>query len=196
MDFDFAKAAAYTENVVKSAKSVSAGMTELIDFCETNMPNPVWASIRKLDFESEVTRLHIWLEQVLTQEPPDKEINGFWFGVFNPELEDEQIGCDFYVSGSTRFDPNDETGDWSTWEDDSYLPEDRYANSQILNEIYRLVNESGTTEIGEYILCLGYTGLAVKQLCAALNPALLRGERETRAVAVGFDEGDFIVINE
>src|SRR5688572_5015660 len=140
MSFDFAKAANYTEKIVKSASSVRRGMSQLLDYCESNLPNSVWASIRQLDLEGDAVTLHIWLEKVLASEPPSQEINAFWFGLFNP-IRNGEASCDLYISGSTKFDPQDETGEWETWDDNSYLPERRYANSHVLNGIYRLVSK-------------------------------------------------------
>jgi hypothetical protein len=193
MSFDIAKAADYTEQIVKSASSVGAGMSQLLGYCESNLPNSVWANIRQLDFEGDTAKLRTWLEKVLSSEPPSAEINVFWFGLFNP-VRNGGANSDLYISGSTKFDPEDETGDWAIWDDNSYLPESRYANSHLLKEIYRLVSKTEVAAEGEYILCLGFAGLAVKQIVKLLSKELLLGDRERRDIAVGFDSGDFILL--
>jgi hypothetical protein len=65
-----------------------------------------------------------------------------------------------------------------------------------LDEVYSLTNEKGVGDIGEYVLCLGYACLAVKNLCETVPLELLLGSRDTRAVAVGFDSGDEILIGD
>jgi hypothetical protein len=193
MSFDFVKAADHTEQIVRSATSMSLGMSQLLEYCEVNLPNAIWEKLGQLDFEGETTKLHAWLEKVLSSEPPLQEINAFWFGLFNP-IRNGETSCDVYLSGSTKFDAEDETNDWATWDDNSYLPEERYAHSHVLNEIYRQVSETEVAAEGEYILCLGFAALAVRQIVKSLHPELLLGKREKRDIAVGFDSGDFILL--
>jgi hypothetical protein len=185
------------KRVAKSASNIKMGMNQLLDYCEQKRSDPIWATIRSLDFEGEIPKLRTWLENVLSSESPSKEIIAFWFGLFNPILDDGKPSCGLYVSGSTQFDPDDETGDWAAWEDDSYLPVKRYANSKILHEIYRYVSENdNVSDFAEYILALGYSCLAVKDICHPINPKLLLGDRERRDIAVGFDSGDFIILED
>lgn len=195
MEFDLAAAAEHTEQIVKSATTLRSGMTQLLDYCAANSPAPVWSSIPRLNFERDSAQLLRWLENVLSTEPPSEEINAFWFGLFNPILDNNEASCGLYVSGSTQFDPEDETGDWAVVSDDSYLPEGRYAASSVLQRIHRLVTEDDDGQIGEYVLCLGYASLAVREICRSLNPKLLLGQRQSRAIAVGFDSGDFIILD-
>jgi len=194
MSFDLSKAAQFTIEVVKSPAGVTDGMGQLLDYCSTHSPNPVWDSIRKLDFEKDKVELRIWLEKVLSQEPPSPEINAFWFGLFNPILPNKQPTCGLYISGSTHYKPGEDSIDWATWGDDSYLPKGRYANSSVLHKIYELVNANDVGDFGEYIFCLGYAGLAIKTICGEVSPKLLFGQHVSRAIAVGFDSGDFILI--
>jgi hypothetical protein len=196
MGLDIAKAAEHIERVIKSASSIRNGMTQLLDYCEAASPSPAWSSIRRLDFEGDSADLRLWLEKVLSTEPPSQDINAFWFGVFNPVLENGETSCGMYISGSTAFDPEDETGEWAVPSDESYLPEERYATSSILREVYRLVNKNSVADIGEYVLCLGYACLAIATIIRSLSPRLLLGERKARAIAVGFDSGDFIVLDD
>ncbi len=196
MGFDFAKAAEHTEHVAKSASSISSGMTQLLDYCEAISPSPAWSSIRRLDFEDDSADLRLWLEKVLSSEPPSQEVNAFWFGLFNPVLDNGETSCGLYVSGSTSFDPEDETAEWAVPTGDSYLPEGRYAHSRVLGDAYRLVNKNGVADIGEYVLCLGYASLAVRTISRSLSPKLLLGRRKSRAIAVGFDSGDFIILDD
>src|SRR5215475_5033750 len=192
MGLNFIQANAFIKRTLESGNDVAAGMTELIGYCEKKNPNVVWKKIRKLNFRGDVERLREWLVEVLSSEPPANEIKAFWFGLFNPVLDDGRVRCCLYVAGSTRFDE----ADWACWADDSYVPDGRYADSKILDEIYSLTNEKGVGDIGEYVLCLGYACLAVKHLCETIPSELLIGSRDTRAVAVGFDSGDEILIGD
>jgi len=195
MKFNLHEAFDLVEDTVRSTSDIREGMNRLLDSCDVNLPNPVWAKIRNLDFEDDALNLKSWLEDVLSNEHPSREINAFWFGLFNPVLEGGETSCRLYISGSNKFNHEDQTAAWTTWDKSSYLPEGRYANSKALHEIYRLVEESNALGDGEYILCLGYACLVVKAICNSLNPKLLFGELGKRAIAVGFDSGDFIILD-
>ncbi len=201
-DFD------YIQQVLNTTSSISNGISQLVDYCDINFPNSLWVKIRNLDFESDISKLKSWLENVLSNEPPSQEINGFWFGLYNPVLDNGEVSCRLYISGSTKFSREDETGDWAAWDESSYIPEGRYADSNVLHQIFRLIDqtrkmlikEGNREEIdnlsdGEYILCIGYASLVVRTICSSINPKLLFGERTTRSVAVGYDSGDFIILD-
>jgi len=194
MDLDLATAFDFISRVALSEKKVKDGIVDLVDYCESQLPSNVWEQIRGLDFEGDVTRLAQWLEAVLTNEPPAENIQAFWFGLYNPITDDQDTSCDLYLSGSVDFDPEDETGDWTCWEQDSYLPDQKYAHSQVLDSIYKLVAGKDEAEIGEYVLCLGYACLAIREVCDKIESRLLLGTRKWRGVAAGFDSGDFIVL--
>jgi hypothetical protein len=185
MGLNFVEANEFIKRTIESGNDVAAGMTELVGYCKKKKPNVVWKEIRQLDFRDDVERLGKWLVEVLSTEPPANEIKAFWFGLFNPVLDDGRVSCCLYVSGSTRFGEIDRP----CWRDDSYVPDGRYADSKILNEIYSLTNEKGLGDIGEYVLCLEYACLAVKHLCETIPQELLLGLNDKRAVAVGFDAG-------
>jgi hypothetical protein len=185
----------FVEGVVGTSSDVKTGMYLLIDYFEKRLPDPVWTVIRGFDFDSDISKLRSWLEKVLSTEPPSKKIKAYWFGLFNPVLEDGKPGCALYISGSTQFDPNDDTGEWAVWGDDSYLPQNRYVSSEILHNIYRC--NPGNDRISGIVinlLILGYSSLVVKEIIHAINPKLLLGKSKRRDIAVGFDSGDFITL--
>lgn len=194
MKFDISTAFDLIEEVTKLRLDPRTSMTRLLDYCEAVNPSPVWKNFRKLDFEGDTEKMKDWLEDVLSSEPPANNIKGYWFGLFNPVLENGEASCGLYISGSTRYDANDQ--DWAVWDDDSYLPEKKYSNSKVLHEIYRLVEENDMLGDGEYVLCLGYACFVVSSICQVVNPQLLFGASKARAIVVGFDSGDWIVVSE
>lgn len=190
--FDLSEAFNLIEDLTKLSPNVSAGMTHLLDYCEYKNPHTVWASVRTLDFEGDTKNLESWLEHVLSSEPPSHEIIGFWFGLFN-RVEEKKISCALYISGSTKY--LDES-DWAVWNEASYLPNSRYADSKILHEIFRILEENNMLGDAEYILCLGYACFAVHAICNSIHAKMLLGERGSRTIAVGFDSGDYIILSE
>jgi hypothetical protein len=184
-----------------STLSVVEGMTLLLDFCQAALPLHDYETLRALPYDADSLSLRAWLTDVLTTEPPASEIRAFFFGLYEPYLEDGAPACQMYVSGSTRYDPQDRSGEWATWNADTYNPEKRYADSPVLTQLYRLVQpRDEIQDIGfhdeshdaEFLLNLGYAMLIVKNLCCSLPPALFLGQATERAVAMGYDSGDLI----
>ncbi len=172
------------KQIVQSNADVQTGFFELLNYCQTKWPHDVWEQVSKIEVQGDVDELKIWLDQTLCNEPPAGNIKAFWFGLYNPVLKNGEVTCRLYISGSTQFDPN--TIDWACWREDSYVPKGRYAKSRVLRQIYSLVVDTEIEAVGEYALCLGFAGLAVKHIFGNSH----------KPVAVGFDSGDFIVVNQ
>lgn len=191
--FDIEESHENVASVLNSNVTVHDGMALLIEFCATRESWRGWSSLRKLDFDSDQSSLRDWLNQLLTAEPPQNTVKAFWFGLFNPVVKGK-TGCGLYAAGADQFDAADDTFDWAC--DPSYFPDGRYAPSRVLNEIYHKVSvaKGSIPSYGEYVLCLGYAGLAVKQLALTLAPSLWLGAKAKRSIAVGFDSGDGILI--
>ena len=191
--FDIAKSHDEVVAVLASDASVSDGMSQLIDFCADQESWLGWSALRTLDFTADAKRLKRWLTGVLTKEPPQENIKAFWFGLFNP-IVDDKATCGMYMAGSKIFDAADETFDWAC--DPDYLPNGRYAKSQVLDEIYRKVDrpKGSVSEYGEYVLCLGFVGLIIRTLADTIDAETWLGNSKARAVAIGFDSGDGILL--
>ena len=191
--FDIAKSYDAVVTVLASDATVADGMARLIDFCDDQESWRGWSALRKLDFAADEKRLKRWLQGVLTKEPPQKSIKAFWFGLFNPIVEDKAT-CGIYIAGSKNFDAADETFDWACSPD--YSPKGRYAKSQVLDEIYRKVGKAkgSVSEYGEYVLCLGFGGLIINTLANTIDAETWLGNSMARAVAIGFDSGDGILL--
>lgn len=193
-NFSYKEGLEQIRTVLCSGIGVREGVMRLVDYCARIAPGEVWDVFRGLQFEEDVEQLTAWLGEVLSTEPPDEHIKAFWFGLFNPIAADGRATCGLYVSGSMEFDPDDTSGDWACWDDESYLPEGRYAKSNVLHTVYRMTEKTEWSRVGESVVCLGYAGLAVREICKRVPPDLLRGGRDSRAVVVGFDWGDFVLL--
>ena len=167
-------------------------MQELIDYTAGVVPNNRWDDLRSLDYRQDTIILRSWLATLLTREAPAVGVVAYWFGIFNPIVNDTD-SCGFYVSGSReRYKPG---SDWACWKPGAYVPQGRYAPSQVLPLLYRTaINVEDPERLGEYTLCLGYVCLVVADLVRYLDPPLLVGKATERTVAVGFDSGDQIFL--
>jgi hypothetical protein len=183
------------EQLVRDSAPVRAGMLDLLRLCAKAKPSAIWSRFRDLDFESDQEAMTKWLRQLLKNEPPPAAINGLWFGLFNPYLDDGQPTCCLYLAGSERFDPGMSDPDWACGPE--YFPEGRYSSSRVLTTIYREAN-AAEGEVGgqaEYALCLGYSSLVIAQWCRGPLRQELRGGVALRGVAAGFDSGDVLLID-
>jgi hypothetical protein len=201
----------FVDRVVKSGAELRECMDQLIAYCEEQCPGTAWEAVRALDIDEDIENLTTRLKIILAAAPPPQDIRAYWFGIYNPDTEDGP-SCALYVSGAPRFDQDDETFDWACPAEDSYLPEDRFLESRVLHELYQILQESGLHTfpkpckreglcggenhcwLGDYVLSLGYSCLAVREICTNLVEDLVSPEGSTITIAVGYDSGDGIVI--
>jgi len=173
---------------------VADAMRGLIDWCASHKPCDDWKRLRALDFTAELRRLRTWLDDVLSADPPNASVTGIYFGLFNPQYDDnEGPVADIYVAGGIYGDD-----DWLSAVRQHWWPNGRYARSQLLAQIYRIAYESPSSlgNSAEYPLALGFGVLAAKHLCLAIKPKLLGERGGSRWITVGFDSGDVLTLGQ
>ncbi len=179
--------------IMATGTDTVSGMRQILDRCRQSHPTGI-GHLEELDIGTDLQALRTWLLTVLRVEPPSSNIASLWFGLYIPERDNERQGYDLYVAGTDSFDPVDTTGDWLG--DPSYWPKHRYAHSRVLRALSALKVDvaTPTTSIARYILPLAYACLSVRETIQSIEPALLCGNRLSRGLVVGFDEGDYIVL--
>lgn len=115
-------------------------MAALIDQCATANPHPDWAELRELPW-ADVSPLLEWHPTPFREEPPERPLNGLWFGLFNPCPDGRTPVADLYVCGSERFDPDLRDNAWAVGPD--WWPKSRYARSTVLADIDRIAYRQG-----------------------------------------------------
>ncbi|MDX2200499.1 MAG: hypothetical protein SF069_16210 [Phycisphaerae bacterium] len=175
-------------------------MTALIDDCEKRRPHPDWAVLRALPY-AELSALRNWIEKPFRDEPPKAPPRGLWFGLIQRRSDDDTTIADLHVAGSERFNADVHDNGWAVRPE--WCPKSRSAESAVLAAIYRIAyrqNEHSASQpdcLGndaEYSLCLGYAAFAVRALLAQVEPSLLLGRSQSLGVAVGFNDGDFVLL--
>jgi hypothetical protein len=189
----FARSAGMIANIATNPVPIASGMGRWLDYCDEVAPEckSMWDRLRNLEYDSDAENLTNWLSRLLRREPPPENVNGLWFGLYNPILEDGKPSCQMYVSGSSGFDPGSSLNEWAC--DISWFPEGRYSPSEVLKELYRRVDsitENRVGYLGESFLCHGYLALVVSQWCNGPIRASLLGNAPVRAVVIGHDSGD------
>ena len=170
--------------VIAVPSPVEVVMSAAIDECSRRRPDGPWREVRQLQFVDDVSRSMTWWTALLDSEPPPTEVNGLWFGIFNPTDD----ASDFYVSGSSAWPERDWPCETSWW------PAGRYAKSPVMAGLRRLTMATGDEQIaffGEYFLTLAFAGATITAIVDATPPSAVLGLADHRAIAFGHDSGDF-----
>lgn len=184
-------------------RPVAESMARLVDLCEATCPHPDWSKLRSLPY-ADLAPLAQWLERPFRHQPHSVPLRGLWFGLFNPcRLPLLKPSADIYLCGSERFHTRLHDNSWAVRPD--WWPDARYARSNVLASIYRIAfrrrswwwkREQALADEAEYALCLGYASFAVRDLLERVPPSHVLGGSKALGVAVGFDDGDFVLIGE
>lgn len=194
MDFTVAETYGVVSDLMKFETDVVSGVRHLLDHCNRLRPSSAWSEIGGLDFTGDSANLKRWLQGLLETEKPEENIVAFWFGLFDETGPDGGAFARLYLAGSESYDSDDSTSEWAC--SPAYFPDGRYADSGVLRSMSRILSTTAEeiSWLGSYVLPLGYASLAVADACRQLQPDALLGRRTSRAVAVGFDSGDFITL--
>ena len=194
MDFTVANTYGAVVDLMRYETDVVSGVRRLLEHCNGLCPHSVWSEIGQLDFAGDSAYLKRWLNDLLETERPQDEIVAFWFGLFDESDPDGGASARLYLAGAESYDPDDTNSEWAC--SPTYLPKGRYANSGVLKSISRTLSTNGedVSWLGSYVLPLGYTSLAIADACRHLPSDILCGPKTSRAIAVGFDSGDFIIL--
>lgn len=195
MDFKVEDTYGLVLDLVRSNVDLVSGMIRLLAHCSRLCPSPAWDEIASLDFASDAVYLKRWLHDLLQSEPPGENIVAFWFGLFDRSSPGGAFAC-LYLSGAESYTSGDTDSGWACGP--AYFPDGRNADSGALRSLSAMLRslDEDAAWLGSYVLPLGYASLAVAQALGQLPPGLLLGRRNSRAVAVGFDSGDFITLPE
>jgi hypothetical protein len=188
------------ERTTQASSPIREAMTPYFHYCRVAAPHygATWDSLERLNFDSDFAGLTDWLKTLLATDPPPDDVNGLWFGLYNPCLDDGTAISQLYLSGSKRFEKSDPHSDWPCGPE--YWPDGRYSPSSVLATIYRAtnLNEDEESILGEACLCHGYVAAVLSKWCLAGNTlsAQLTGVNGQRAVAFGHDSGDRYFVNQ
>jgi hypothetical protein len=115
-----------------------------------------------------------WWERVGTLTPAD--VRGLWFGLAYLVFADIDPCRYLYVAGCPTFDADDETAEWTT--EYCWWPDDRYV---LLPTLAAIPDQ-------RYVEALDFAADLVRRLQPIGNAPHVQG------AAVGFDDGDFVLI--
>jgi hypothetical protein len=173
--------------MARQAEDVGAAWEGLVAYLEDRSGEPL-PHLAGVDVKRDVEGVRRQLLKLVRTEPPPKDLNAVYFGLFDTVSDDGERGIGYYVAGVRGFDPND--GDSLC--NPAWWPDGRYLRSQALNAVKHEEVSAGVRGQTDLRALLGYAG----QLGAALlvskfaSSGLFPGHH----YVVGFDSGDFAEI--
>lgn len=178
------------EKVVNSEPPIKDGWNQIIDFHKNLKEKSYWTHLKTLDLETEQEEIKDWLESLVTEEPFDKNIVAFWIGINKFMDNSEKEIYAIYLVGCESYDKEDI--EWAT--EPTYLPENRYFISGILNEIDKKIKaDADDYSILDWILPLAYSSLTFTDLINnKLDSSKFLKYQDKIFVTTGHDGGDYL----
>ncbi|MEN6627178.1 MAG: hypothetical protein ABFD69_13220 [Candidatus Sumerlaeia bacterium] len=181
--------------LLEAAKTIEDGWQALLAAAKKKQKSRAWDALAELDVKKDLKSHVDWLVKGFKEEPPPKEINALWFGIFERlEQKTKSSYATLYIAGSDRYDAEKRYSiDWAVRP--RYFPEWRYAPSPVLDQISSEEHKAKGSHDAFTFLTLGYAALLTRfALVAAMKTIEHDFGEQQCPVAVGFDEGGFFFI--
>ncbi|HEX5242256.1 MAG TPA: hypothetical protein VFW23_03260 [Tepidisphaeraceae bacterium] len=184
-DFNYKKTVRKMREVINADKPLAQSMATLLSFCKAEAPDEaaLWKDLRSRDFDADAQKIARMFKASLKSKPVPGKYNGMYFGLDGLNMRDGkgiEFGC------SKAFDEsNDDGGSKWAYESEFYpfqIP------SALLSALYNDVVEMGS--LADYLVCIAYTGLAVRDTFRDLPVNLTLGRAKSRAICFGPHDGD------
>lgn len=175
--------------ILASKLTVGEAWSKFIQFHEQRVPKSYWTQLRELDIETEQTEIVAWVEQLLSANPILKTVVAIWIGLVKFADNDKEIPT-IYFSGADTYDKEDI--DWAC--DPVYLPENRYAQTELLQQIDDITRtDEENYEFFDWIFPLAYCAFTFDEIMRSkLDKNLVLKWKPEIYVAVGHDNGDYV----
>jgi hypothetical protein len=185
------------QELVGTSQPTGKCMSEVIGVCVNGVPHADWSRLAAIDYDTDVVSLQSWIPDIIKKTPAPFAIQGLWIGLNNP-CESKKVWADMYVEALSLYDSKDEELEWLWKGGSKHYPDDAYAHSASLKNIYQIAygSKEGLGNNAEWPLCLAFAAFAVRSLLNAQTPKLVGSNAKKIGVAVGFDSGDMLKIGE
>jgi hypothetical protein len=190
MEFQHDKSWETFTTILNSRVTAREAWTKFIEFHEQNFPKTYWTRLKEIEIEEEQTNIVNWLTTVVTKKPIPKNIVAIWIGLLKLAGNDNSEIPTIYFGGADNYDKDD--GDWAC--DLKYLPDNRYAQPGLLQEIDLVAKtDNDNYEFLDWILPLAYCAFIFDEVVGTkLCKDLFLKHKDKLFITVGHDSGDFI----
>lgn len=189
MDFQHDKTWESLTTIIASKLTAEDAWNKFIDYHEKVVPKPYWNTLRQLEINGEQVELVQWLQELLTNNPMPDTVVAIWFGILKVADNNKEIPT-IYLIGADTYDKND--SDWAS--DPSYLPDNRYAQPHILQQIDNIARtDEENYEFFDWILPLAYSTFTLDEIIRTkLDKQLFLAGKGKLFAAAGHDNGDYM----
>jgi hypothetical protein len=189
MEFSHDKSWDCLTNIYSDKLTAKNAWNKFIDFHEQILPKNYWNAFRQIDIEEEQSEIVDWLQQVVISSPIPESVVALWIGIVRFADNDKEIPTIYFIGTDTY---NKEDIDWAS--DPTYLPENRYAQPGVLQQIDDIAKlDIDNYEFFDWILPLAYCTFTFDEIIRTkLNQKLFLNFKNKLHVAVGHDSGDYM----
>lgn len=193
MDFDLASAVVERAlDDVRARRPLADVFSRALDLLDSSRPAPLWRQLRATDTATDLQATEVVVRGLVRASLPPPGLSGLWFGLHEiAELDDlSDVQPVISLTGGTTF-PDD---DWlfdQDWSPSEFLP------TPVLRGLASGASVDDDPDLAwlvTYALTFAYAvGLVAEVLRGDAGGALL-GDRASLAVAVGFHDGDIVLL--
>ncbi len=189
MDFQHEQSWDNLTTILALKTNAKDAWNKFIDFHEQIAPKAYWTSLRQLDIQAEQDEIVSWLQQLVQLNPVPETIVAFWIGITKFTDDDKEIPT-IYFSGTDTYDKDDI--DWAC--SPAYLPEHRYAQPGLLQEIDDIARtDQENYEFFDWIFPLAYCAFTFDEIFRTkIDKQQFIKTKDEIFVAVGHDSGDYV----
>ena len=189
MDFQHDKSWEILTTILASKLTAKDAWDKFIDDHENIAAKPYWTQLKQIDIGTEQIDIVNWLQQIVTDNPIPKNIVAFWLGILKFADNGKEIPT-IYFTGADNYDKGDI--EWAC--DLAYLPENRYTQLGVLQEIEEITRtDEENYEFFDWILPLAYCAFTFDEIIRSkIDKKLFIRIKNEVFVAVGHDSGDYV----
>jgi len=176
--------------ILASKLTARDGWNKFIIVHEETVLKSYWTDLKQIDIETEQNDIVNWLNKLVTDDPIPENIVAFWIGILKFAGENDKEIPTIYFAGADNYDKDDI--DWAS--DLSYLPENRYVQPGVLQQIDNIARtDKENYEFFDWILPIAYCAFVFDEIVRTkIDINLFLKQKDKLFITVGHDSGDYI----
>lgn len=190
MEFQYDKSWDSLTTILASKLTAREAWSRFISVHEETVSKSYWEELKQIAIETEQNDIVNWLNQLIADEPIPESIVAFWIGIVKFADDNDKEIPTIYFAGTDNYDKDDI--DWAS--DPSYLPENRYAQPGVLQQIDDIARtDEKNYEFFDWIFPIAYCAFVFDEIFRTkIDQKLILKSKPQIYVIVGHDSGDYI----